>query len=96
MNNEFGEDLCASVFKQKDGGRKRDGQKGTFPRRHSFVAGVYKRQNGKDGGSAEGNTGNIRCLACSGNHRIWRCDKFKKLSYQEKKKIVQERELCIA
>jgi hypothetical protein len=32
---------------------------------------------------------------CSGNHRIWRCDKFKKLSYQEKKKVVQQRELCL-
>jgi hypothetical protein len=28
-------------------------------------------------------------------NRIWRCDKFKKLSYQEKKKVVQQRELCL-
>ena len=95
VNNEFGEDLCSSVFTQKDGGRKRDGGKGPFPRTDSFAAGVYKRQDRKEAGWNKEKTGNMRCLACSGNHRIWRCDNFKKLSYQEKKKLVQERELCL-
>ena len=79
VNNEFGEDLCSSVFKQKDGGRKRDGQRGPLLRARSFATRVYKRQNGKEESSTEGKTGNVRCLVCSGGHRIWKCDKFKKL-----------------
>ena len=95
VNNEFGKDRCSSVFKQKDGGRKRYGQMGSLPRAHSFATRVYKRQNGKEVSSTEGKTGNVRCLVCLGGHRIWRCDKFKKFSYQEKKKLVQDCKLCL-
>ena len=35
-----------------------------------------------------------KCPMCSYDHRIWRCDKFRCLSYQEKKKLVQARGLC--
>lgn len=90
VNNEFGEDLCASVFKPKDGGRKRDDPKSPFQRPHSFVAAVYERQNSKDRASLERKPGNIRCLVCLGNHGIWKCDKFKKPPYQQKKKLVQD------
>ena len=58
VNDEFG-DLCLSVFKQKDGGRKRDGQRGPLPRAQSFAARVSKRQNGKEVNSTEVKTGNI-------------------------------------
>ena len=35
------------------------------------------------------------CLLCLGDHWVWRCDKFKALCYQDRKKIVHEKSLCI-
>jgi hypothetical protein len=90
VNNEFGEDLCASLVKPKDNVRRKDGSREPSRRSSLFGSGVDNRQSRKDG---SGNS--LRCTVCSGNHRIWRCDKFKKLSYQEKKKVVQQRELCL-
>ena len=91
MNNEFGK-----IFVQEFLGRRIvERNEGPLLRAHSYAARVYKQQNGKEVNSTEGKTGNIRCLVCSGGHRIWRCDNFKKLSYQEKKKLVQDCELCL-
>ena len=88
VNNEFGEDLCASLVKPKENVRRKDGSREPSRRSSLFASGVDNRQSHKDG---SGNS--LRCTMCSGNHRIWRCDKFKKLSYQEKKKVVQQ--LCL-
>ena len=35
-----------------------------------------------------------KCVACSGPHRVWRCDTFKKMDYEGKRKCVRENGLC--
>ena len=35
------------------------------------------------------------CAVCHGQHGLWRCDKFKNHSHQDKWKVVQEQSLCI-
>ncbi|XP_046862829.1 uncharacterized protein LOC124456428 [Xenia sp. Carnegie-2017] len=93
VNNEFGEDLCSGVVR-KDGGKRLEGKKGPSARTSSFAAGAYKRENGRDGNFKERRTSNMKCLICQEGHRIWKCDKFKKLPYHEKMKFVQEHEFC--
>ncbi|XP_046862832.1 uncharacterized protein LOC124456430 [Xenia sp. Carnegie-2017] len=93
VNNEFGEDLCSGVVRN-NGGKRLEGKKGPCARTSSFAAGAYKRENGRDGNFKERRTSNMKCLICQEGHRIWKCDKFKKLPYHEKMKFVQEHELC--
>ena len=35
------------------------------------------------------------CTVCRGQHVLWRCDKFKKQSHQDRWKVVHEQILCI-
>ena len=89
VNNEFREDLCASLVKPKENVRRKDGSRGPSRRSSLLASGVDNRQSHNDG---SGNTLDARCVLAN---RIWKCDKFKKLFYQEKKKVVQQRKLCL-
>lgn len=92
VNNDFGKDLCTNVFKVKKKGKEMHGR--FLPRSSSLTAGAYKHQNGNGRNPPRVNHVKPSCSACSSQHRIWRCDKFKNLSYQDKRKLVQESRLC--
>jgi hypothetical protein len=91
VNNEFGEDLA--IFSSDKGGnpKNRDSQ-GKFGQRtgSSFAA----RDSNKIKEQDDTLPTQRKCPMCSSEHRIWRCDKFRSLSYQDKKRLVQARVIC--
>ena len=56
----------------------------------SLFGGFRSRQ--KNGGQ---NQTMPACTVCPGQHGLWRCDKFKKQSHQDRWKVVHEQILCI-
>ena len=90
VNNEFGEDLNAAPSKERENVNRRD-QRGRNPRRlMSLFGGVRGRQ-----GNGGQNQTMPACTVCRGQHGLWRCDKFKKQSHQDRWKVVHEQSLCI-
>ena len=66
-------------------------QRGRNPRRlMSLFGGVRGRQ-----GNGGQNQTMPACTVCRGQHGLWRCDKFKKQSHQDRWKVVHEQSLCI-
>ncbi|CAB4028223.1 Hypothetical predicted protein, partial [Paramuricea clavata] len=49
VNNEFGEDLCASLVKPKENVRRKDGSREPSRRSSSFASGLDNRQSHKNG-----------------------------------------------
>ena len=87
VNNEFGEDLNSSTPKARESTKRRE----EWRKFTSLAAGVYgQRRN-----SGRKELAKPACSLCLGDHWVWRCDKFKALSYQDKKKVVHEKSLCI-
>lgn len=52
----------------------------------SFVVGADENDNKR--------VGKRVCEACSGQHRIWRCERFKALELNERQKVVRQKGLC--
>jgi hypothetical protein len=89
VNNEFAEDLSSSASKLKGRGQ---GTSGRFVQKSStLTAGVKQAQDV----NRESNPARQKCSFCSGVHRIWKCLAYKKLSYEDRKKFVQEKSLCL-
>lgn len=80
----------------KEKGKGRDGHN-RFPHKFRTLAtGVrHDTQSGQHRGSHGMNGTKQGCSVCSNQHGVWRCSKFKGLSYQDKMKMVQEHSLCI-
>lgn len=85
VNNEVGEDLVLSSSREK----KRNDKKGGRP--PTKVTVTVTGQNGRQNGARKVFGASRNCPACSGQHGLWNCDKFKKLSW-EKRKIGTEQE----
>ena len=91
VNNEFAEDLCASTTRSKERG-KGSGVTGRYVRKSStLTAGMKKTHQENQDSRPIG----VKCLFCSGTHRIWKCAAFMKLSYPDRKKFVQDHHLCM-
>ena len=91
VNNEFGEDLV--TFSSDKGGKpkNRDYQRRFGQRTGSSFA---ARDGSKKREQDDTLPTQRKCPMCSSEHRIWRCDKFRSLPYQEKRRLVQARVLC--
>ena len=98
MKNEFAEDLNCTPSRDREKGKAKD-RRGRFPYKFTTLAtGVRDIQSGQRRGSQGIDGTKLRCLVCSNQHGVWRCGKFKGLSYQDRMKIVQEHQehnLCI-
>ena len=91
VNNEFAEDLCASTIRSKERG-KGSGVTGRYVQKSStLTAGMKKTHQENQDSRPVG----VKCLFCSGTHRIWKCAAFMKLSYPDRKKFVQDHHLCM-
>ena len=91
----FAEDLNCTPSRDREKGKAKDGR-GRFP--HKFTTlftGVRHIQSIQRIGSQGIDGTKLRCSVCSNQHGVWRCGKFKGLSYQDRMKIVQEHSLCI-
>ena len=91
VNNEFGEDLV--TFSSDKGGKpKNRDYQGRFGQRtgSSFAARVSNKKREQDDTLPT----QRKCPMCSSEHRIWRCDKFRSLPYQDKRRLVRARVLC--
>ena len=90
VNNEFAEDICAISTKLKERG-KGSGVTGRYvPKSSTLTAGTKGTQRENTDLKPVG----VKCLFCSGIHRIWKCAAFMKLSYLDRKKFVQDH-LCM-
>ena len=85
VNNEFGEDLISSIREKSGSMKGKDSQVRVYQRYTSLAVGSREKRS---------TTTQFKCFMCSGLHRIWKCDKFKKLTYEEKRKFVQRNLLC--
>ena len=91
VNNEFAEDLCAISTKSKEKG-KGSGVTGRYvPKSSTLTAGMKGTQRENTDSKPMG----IKCLFCSGIHRIWKCTAFMKSSYLDRRKFVQDHHLCM-
>ena len=89
VNNEFAEDLSVNTSKIRGKGQ---GVGGRFVQKSStLTAGAQQTQDV----NRESSSARQKCLFCSGIHRIWKCLAYKKLSYEDKRKFVQENRLCL-
>ena len=91
MNNEFAEDLKSGMSRDRDQYKERAKQGGS---KVTTLVGV-ETSSGVRGESSESKPKGGGCDVCSGKHRIWKCTKFRELSYKERKKIVYESGLCM-
>ena len=90
VNNEFGEDLNAAPSKERENVNRRD-QRGRNPRRLMSLSGGVRGRQGNGGQNQK----MPACTVCRGQHGLWRCDKFKKQSHQDRWKVVHEQSLRI-
>ena len=90
VNNEFGTDMAYSMktksAKSERGGVRREDNKKNG-KLSSFAAGSGGEQRDKRGQRTN-------CKACSEPHRIWRCEKFKRMELKEKQGLVNRKGLC--
>ena len=90
VNNEFGEDLTT---KSKE--RVNVKQKDLWGRPPSRVTSLATGVRGQQGNLHRMNPARPVCVVCRGHHGVWRCDKFKNQSHQDKWKVEQEQNLCL-
>ena len=92
VNNELGEDLVLSSSKEKKTVSERGGR--SRPKRNSFTTkaepGPIRNQH--DTKKVFGPS--RKCPACSGQHGLWKCERFKKLPYGEREKLALNKRLC--
>jgi len=78
--------MVPGSLKETPDRKNRMNQSGSFPRLSSFVAGTVPNNQSVDVRAA--------CLVCSKQHDIWKCSKFKGLTYEEKWRLVRSGGLC--
>ena len=92
VNNEFGEDLLSSISREK----KKSDEKSSHPvsRVVTMATGLPQGQNSGKKGRGDTASGLSICVACFGSHGLWKCEKFKKLSYADRNKLSLDNKLC--
>ena len=63
---------------------------GTLPQLQTFATGSGLNSHGQ----SEILNAQIVCLVCSGQHEVWRCEVFKGLPHEQKRKVAQRGGLC--
>ena len=72
VNNEFEEDITASPSKERDSTKRKDPQGRGAQKWTSLFGGVQGQK-----GAGKQNQKLPACSVCRGQHRLWKCDKFK-------------------
>ena len=70
--------------------KKKVNSDGTLPQLQTFATGSGLNSRGQSGTL----NAQIVCLVCSGQHEVWKCELFKGLPHEEKRKVVQRGGLC--
>ena len=86
VNNEFG-DLIASPESEEKRGR-------TLTRMTTLVTNVDPDHNEEQSSARKEIGTNRSCPVCSGQHGLWRCEKFRDLSSRDRVKTVLNKRLC--
>ena len=92
VNNEFGEDLVLSSSREKKRVNERGGR--FIPKINSFTTKAENGLIGNQDGTKKVFSPNRKCPACSGQHVLWKCEKFLKLSYEDREKLALSKRLC--
>ena len=90
--NEFGEDLVLSSSREK----KRVNERGrrSIPKLNAFTTKAEPGRIGNQDGSKKSFGPSRKCPACSGQHGLWKCERFKRLPYGDREKLALSKRLC--
>lgn len=94
VDNDFGRDMVLGSLKETPARRNRVNQSGNFPGLSSFVAGTGATNPSDNVTGPNFVDARAACLVCSKQHDIWKCSKFKGLTYEEKWRVVRSGGLC--
>ena len=94
VDNEFGRDMVPGSLKETPSRRNRVNQSGNFPGLSSFVAGTGPTNQSDNVKGLNFVDARAACLVCSKQHDIWKCSKFKGLTYEKKWRVVRSGGLC--
>ena len=92
VNNEFGEQLVLSSSRAKKRVSERWGR--SIPKINSFTTKAEPGPIGNQDGTKKVFGPSRRCPACSGQHGLWKCKRFKKLPYGDREKLTLSKRLC--
>ena len=92
MKNEFGEDLVLRSSREKKRVNERWGR--SIPKLNAFTTKAEPGRIGNQDGSKKSFGPSRKCPACSGQHGLWKCEKFKRLPYGDREKMVLSKRLC--
>ena len=90
LNNRFGQELRSAPPQQDKGRRYGNKEKQEQPFKVTTLT-TQSKGNGKPAGTG---SANLKCFQCSGPHAIWQCESFKKASYENRLRTVQQKKLC--
>ena len=96
VDNEFGHDMNTGPSKEAVFRRSKGNQSRPLPDSSTFLTGTeprrgrqIKHERGPDLVNRQ-----APCLVCSGRHEIWKCERFRGFTHEEKRKVVQQGGLC--
>ena len=92
VNNEFGEDLVLNSSREKRRVNERGGR--SIPKINSFTTKAEPDQIANQNGTKKVFGPSWKCPACSGQHGLWKCEKFRRLSYEDREKLALNKRLC--
>ena len=90
VDNEFGQDMNSVFARETNMRKKKVNSDGTSPQLQTFATGSGLNSRGQSGTL----NAQIVCLVCSGQHEVWKCELFKGLPPEKKRKVVQRGGLC--
>ncbi|XP_028404040.1 uncharacterized protein LOC114526663 [Dendronephthya gigantea] len=91
VNNEFGKDMSITTYsKPKLSSKDLAGNIGKSDLKYTSFAASGMEDSVRQISPNRKST----CEVCSGQHRIWNCDRFKKAEYKLKRKIVLQNGFC--
>jgi len=96
VDNEFGRDMVLGPSKETPPKRNKMNQSGNFPSLSAFVTGTGPTRDDQNENARGSKFADAPapCQVCTKQHDIWKCSKFKGLTYEEKRKTVQSGGLC--
>ena len=92
VNNEFGEDLVLNFSREKKRVNERVGK--SISKINSFTTKADPGQIGNQDAKKKTFGGSRKCPACLGQHGLWTCERFKKLSFGDREKLALNKKLC--
>ena len=88
VDNEFGQDMKSVFAIETNMRKKKVNSDGTSPQLQTFANSLNSR--GRSGTL----NAQVVCLVCLRQHEVWKCELFKGLPHEDKRKVVQRGGLC--